>query len=234
MRIAIIGTGISGLSLYLWLAKLHLTETHGITVYERRPQHISQDGEDDDDDDDDGSADPLGLTPNGLRVLRSLDEQSLFAEVMRTSNRVRSCRIPSARGWRPEDVGTTGGALGGRRRRNRRKPRSTRFWTTFATPPLPTWERQGCPGAGNAETLARLLAHHLARDTKSGHLLAWKQYSDLRMPRLARVHKKAQGLGGMKQDMGVLQETMMYLIVWAMAYFGWGKSYDEYLFGYSV
>lgn len=108
-------------------------------------------------------------------------------------------------------------------------------WPTFTIPPLPMWEMQGCillgdaahavqPSSGqgssmameDAETLARLLAHHLAQDPEAGHLLACKQYSDLRVPRLAKVHKKAQQLDSMKQDIGLMQEMVMYALVWAM------------------
>jgi len=108
-------------------------------------------------------------------------------------------------------------------------------WPTFTTPLLPTWESRGCvlmgdaahavqPSSGqgtsmaleDAETLARLLSHHLAKDPEQGFQLACKQYSDLRMPRLAVVHKKAQQLGSMKQDMGVVAEMFMYAFVWAI------------------
>ena len=106
-------------------------------------------------------------------------------------------------------------------------------WPTFVTPLLPTWEQGGCvligdaahalqPSSGqgasmaleDAEVLARLLAHHLEHDQESGHSLAAKQYSDMRIPRLKMVHKRAQQTAGMKQDMGVVMEIVMYLFIW--------------------
>ncbi|KAK5704001.1 hypothetical protein LTR97_003014 [Elasticomyces elasticus] len=415
MRVVIIGAGVSGLSLYLWLDKLGLTKAHDITIYERRPD-VSL---------DDGSeisivGGSIGITANGMRVIRTLDEQ-LFAEVVQAGHRINSWRISTARGWTLADAPTGGpgedsvmigredfcrcfrkrvpefvtkvkkvldveigstvnvlkfddgssaeadlvvgadgiwsilrrimfgvqsdakdyqyaphyeGLVGvgsyvpanlmqevpqgqmnivlGRNgffgygidrgesatskvargvcwstytldvlpedwrkldcdqaqqqlrarhqhwkndviRRIIKEVKIDQVWPTFTTPLLPSWERQGCvlmgdaahavqPSSGqgtsmaleDAETLARLLAHHLAEDPKIGHLLACKQYSDLRMPRLAKVHKKAQQLGSMKQDMGVVQEMVMYAFVWALAKCGWGKSYNEYVFRYDV
>ncbi|KAK3117257.1 hypothetical protein LTR53_001592 [Teratosphaeriaceae sp. CCFEE 6253] len=420
MKIAIIGAGISGLSLYLWLKKLGLASAHDITIYERRPD-LSH---------DDGAETPayspsilggsLGITANGMRVLKTLDEL-LFAEVLAKGNRVLSWRMSAARGWTLADVPSGGqgddsvmigredfcqclrkrvpgslihttkvvdvessgatnvlefadgseaqadlvvgadgiwsilrrvmfdgladaksyqyaphyeGLVGAgsyvdadimrdvpqgqmnvvlgrngffgygidrgasstsadargvcwstytlndlpddwraidcadaqRQLRARhahwknaviqriiQEARIDQVWPTFTTPLLPTWERQGCvlmgdaahavqPSSGqgtsmaleDAETLARLLAHHLRRDAEGGHLLACKQYSELRMPRLAKVHKKAQQLGSMKQDMGVVAEMCMYAFVAMMVFFGWGKAYNDYLFQYSV
>lgn len=71
-------------------------------------------------------------------------------------------------------------------------------------------------GLEDAETLARLLAYRLKRDPTSGHAVACKQYSDLRMPRLARVYKKAAQTASMKHDMGLLEEMMMFLVVWVV------------------
>ena len=106
-------------------------------------------------------------------------------------------------------------------------------WPTFVTPLLPTWERGGCvligdaahalqPSSGqgasmaleDAEVLARLLAHYLRQDCTNGHLLAAKQYSDMRIPRLKMVHKRAQQTAGMKQDMGIMMEMVMYFFIW--------------------
>ncbi|KAK5684001.1 hypothetical protein LTS10_003865 [Elasticomyces elasticus] len=401
MRICVIGAGISGLSLYLWLDKLGLTTDHEVTIYERRPDVSVDDGSD-----ISILGGSIGITANGMRVIRTLDEQ-LFTDVVRAGHRISNWRISTARGWTLADAPTGGpsddsviigredflkkvidieirstvnvmkfddgssveadlvvgadgiwsilrrvmfggqgeakdyqyaphyeGLVGvgsyvpaslmqevpqgqmnivlGRNdffgygidrgeaatskvargvcwstytldvlpedwrkldcdkaqqqlqarhqhwkndviRRIIKEVKVGQVWPTFTTPLLPSWERQGCvlmgdaahavqPSSGqgtsmaleDAETLARLLAHHLAEDPKSGHLLACKQYSDLRMPRLAKVHKKAQQLGSMKQDMGVVLEMVMYAFVWALAKCGWGKSYNEYVFRHDV
>ena len=78
MKIVIVGAGISGLTTYLFLKKLssELNDTIDITLYERynsAPKHV---------DPDDKTSIPasttvggaLGIAPNGLQVLRHLDE----------------------------------------------------------------------------------------------------------------------------------------------------------------
>ena len=109
------------------------------------------------------------------------------------------------------------------------------LWPTFTTPLLPSWS---CPGAvliGDAahalqpssgqgasmaledsETLALLLAHHLKKDDVSGLRLAVKQYDELRIPRVAMIHKKSQEMASMKQDMNVAEEMIMYFFIWLM------------------
>ncbi|KAJ8127270.1 hypothetical protein O1611_g6366 [Lasiodiplodia mahajangana] len=107
------------------------------------------------------------------------------------------------------------------------------LYPTFITPLLPTWEKGGCVLVGDAahalqpssgqgasmaledcEALALLLRHYLQEDPDRGLAKAAKKYSDLRRPRLDMVYKQAQQLAGMKQDMGVVQEMLMYLFVW--------------------
>lgn len=66
----------------------------------------------------------------------------------------------------------------------------------------------------DCETLALLLKHHLSLGTKTSVQCALEQYSEVRKPRLAMVHKKAQELAGMKQDMSFVEEMVMYLFIW--------------------
>ena len=86
----------------------------------------------------------------------------------------------------------------------------------------------------DCESLALLLQHHLERDPESGHLIAAKQYSQLRRPRLEGVFKKSQQLAGMKQDMGFFQEMLMYLFVWLFARFKVMERYQQKLSEYDV
>jgi 2-polyprenyl-6-methoxyphenol hydroxylase-like FAD-dependent oxidoreductase len=109
------------------------------------------------------------------------------------------------------------------------------LWPTFTTPLLPTWEKDGCvlvgdaahalqPSSGqgasmaleDAETLALLLAHHVSRHGREGCAIACKQYAEIRMPRLAMVHTKAQQTASLKQDMNAVEEMLMYFFIWLM------------------
>lgn len=65
----------------------------------------------------------------------------------------------------------------------------------------------------DCEMLALLLAHHQDRH-QDGWRVAAKLYSDMRIPRLRWIRKEAQKRGGMKQNMGVVQEMLMYFFVW--------------------
>jgi hypothetical protein len=65
----------------------------------------------------------------------------------------------------------------------------------------------------DCEILAMLLAHHRDQD-QSGWRLAAKLYSDMRIPRLRWIRQEADKRSGMKQDMGVVQEVLMYFFIW--------------------
>ena len=65
----------------------------------------------------------------------------------------------------------------------------------------------------DCEILAMLLAHNQDRH-QDGWRLATKLYSDMRMPRLLWIRKESEKRGGMKRDMGVAQEMLMYLFIW--------------------
>ncbi|KAI1351599.1 FAD/NAD(P)-binding domain-containing protein [Xylaria sp. FL0043] len=127
------------------------------------------------------------------------------------------------------------------------------LFPTFITPLLPTWEKGGCVLVGDAahalqpssgqgasmaledcESLALLLSHYLREDPESGFGKASKKYSDLRRPRLDMVFKKAQELAGMKQDMGFLQEMLMYFFVWLFSQLRVSQAYERKLSAYDV
>lgn len=65
----------------------------------------------------------------------------------------------------------------------------------------------------DSEALALFLDHFIKSDTPDPHLMAVKQYCELRMPRVGMVHKKAQEVGALKQDMGMINELIMVSIV---------------------
>jgi len=106
MIIAIVGGGISSLSLYLWLDKLGLTKQHNVGIYEARQAEgtVGTHGT--------ASAETynasvigasIGLAPNGLKVLKHLDE-SLYGEVISRGHIIKTCRLTNSRGWTLADV----------------------------------------------------------------------------------------------------------------------------------
>jgi len=101
MQIAIIGGGISGLSLYLWLQKLELTTAHSVTIYEARSA-TPVTSEDNPGNNQTSNASfiggALGFSPIGLRVLRRLDPE-LEQEILRTGHWMDRWRMSNARGW---------------------------------------------------------------------------------------------------------------------------------------
>jgi 2-polyprenyl-6-methoxyphenol hydroxylase-like FAD-dependent oxidoreductase len=115
MKIVIVGAGISGLTTYLFLKK-HLpnpappAEPHEITLYESHNasrklerQLYSKDAA--------GQitntiaiGGGLGLGPNGLNVLKRLDE-NLFRDVVRSGHAIQQWRMSNARGWELASIG---------------------------------------------------------------------------------------------------------------------------------
>lgn len=87
MHIAIIGGGISGLSLYLWLQKLGLTTVHSVIIYEARSAAPASAGDNTDSQTSNASfiGGALGFSPVGLRVLRRLDS-GLEQEILKTGH----------------------------------------------------------------------------------------------------------------------------------------------------
>lgn len=65
----------------------------------------------------------------------------------------------------------------------------------------------------DCEILAMLLAHH-QNEENDGRRLAAKLYSYMRIPRLRWIRQEADKRGGMKQDMGIVKEMVMYFFIW--------------------
>lgn len=105
MRISIIGGGISGLSLYLWLDKLGLTKEHDIRIYEARQATSSTATDQTNTETYNASVigASIGLSANGLKVLQRFD-QGLYDEVMKAGHVLRTCKLSNARGWTLGDV----------------------------------------------------------------------------------------------------------------------------------
>lgn len=100
MKVVIIGAGISGLALYLYLQKLGLTKTLDVKIYDSRDTSFDHDIQTPKADDFTASSlgGPLGLAPNGLKVLSHLDP-ALHTEVINAGHVVTSWRLSNARGW---------------------------------------------------------------------------------------------------------------------------------------
>ena len=77
----------------------------------------------------------------------------------------------------------------------------------------------------DCESFVLLLAHYLkdgylrprstqlATETEAREMAA-KKYVDLRMPRVKAIQWRSQQMGNMKRKMGVVQEMLLYLILW--------------------
>lgn len=119
MQIAIIGAGISGLSLYLWLEKLDLTSHHTVTIYEARsstPTNSWVGGTDIQTSNASLIGGALGFSPVGWRVLHRLDPE-LEDEVLRAGHWMGRWRMSNSRGWvlgETEVVESGGGIFVGR------------------------------------------------------------------------------------------------------------------------
>lgn len=109
MKIVIIGGGISGLSVYLFLQKLFPASLHSgldLVVYETHEARKREKGPEQElsavgdikgvVSDRVGGA--LGIAPNGLRVLRHLDE-SLYAAIVDQGYPISEFWIQNALGW---------------------------------------------------------------------------------------------------------------------------------------
>ena len=111
MRIVILGAGISGLSTYLFIRKhFPLAENDSITIYEKYPTELHDQISRASIADDAGTpgfaasgGGAIGIGPNGLNVLRRLDE-SLFHDVVREGYPILSWKIGTARGWKLADA----------------------------------------------------------------------------------------------------------------------------------
>lgn len=97
MHVAIIGGGISGLSLYLWLQKLVLTTIHSVTIYEARSATPTTTEDNDNTQTSNASfiGGALGFSPIGLRVLWRLNPE-LEQEILRTGHWMDRWRMSNA------------------------------------------------------------------------------------------------------------------------------------------
>lgn len=114
-RIVIVGAGIAGLTLYLFLHDLGLTANNETVVVEAKTassvaastkQPPSADSETCTPSRDVGAS--IGLASNGMRVLAHLDGR-LVEEIRRTGHGVEQWRLSTARGWTLARMKTTGG-----------------------------------------------------------------------------------------------------------------------------
>lgn len=124
------------------------------------------------------------------------------------------------------------------------------MYPTWTVPPLDTWERYGVILVGDAahalpptsgqgssqaledsEALTLLLAYQMKQiykpdtadvaELKALITKAAKQYIDLRMPRVTRILEESRKMQNHKRDMGVIQEHLMYGVMWLM-----GKTHE--------
>jgi 2-polyprenyl-6-methoxyphenol hydroxylase-like FAD-dependent oxidoreductase len=117
-------------------------------------------------------------------------------------------------------------------------------WPTWTIPELPTWERDGMvlvadaahalqPSSGqgtsqaleDCESFVLLLAHYLKEsylhpsttqlETETeARVVAAKKFVEMRMPRIKEIQRRSAQIGNMKKKMNVVQEMLLYVIVW--------------------
>ncbi|EAW24766.1 FAD-dependent oxidoreductase [Aspergillus fischeri NRRL 181] len=122
------------------------------------------------------------------------------------------------------------------------------MYPTWTSPQLPTWERDGVVLVGDAahalpstsgqgssqaledvESFAKFLSYFLGKvdgngvnECKEAVKLAAKQYMDLRRPRIQAILADARKKQNKKRDMGVIEEYLMYSIMWIMGMYAIG------------
>jgi 2-polyprenyl-6-methoxyphenol hydroxylase-like FAD-dependent oxidoreductase len=122
------------------------------------------------------------------------------------------------------------------------------MYPTWTSPQLPTWERDGIVLVGDAahalpstsgqgssqaledvESFAKFLSYFLGKvdgngvnECKEAVKLAAKQYMDLRRPRIQAILDDARKMQSKKRDMGVIEEYLMYSIMWIMGMYAVG------------
>ena len=91
----------------------------------------------------------------------------------------------------------------------------------------PSSGQGACQALEDAECFALFLTHYVSQFRKpsdfssSGEsslaealLAAAENYQTLRMPRVKRIRDRSQKMSRMKENMGFIQEMLMYLFVW--------------------
>jgi 2-polyprenyl-6-methoxyphenol hydroxylase-like FAD-dependent oxidoreductase len=121
------------------------------------------------------------------------------------------------------------------------------MYPTWTTPELPTWERAGLvligdaahalhPSSGqgvnqaleDSEAFALLLSHHLraaysepqtcqATTERNAEACAAKDYSEMRIPRIQKIHERSKAMGDFKKPKSFIQEMLMYLFIWSLS-----------------
>lgn len=132
------------------------------------------------------------------------------------------------------------------------------MYPTYTTPELPTWKSgntivllgdaahaiqpssgQGaCQALEDSEALALLLKHYLRPDSESEQERALEKaldkYIQLRKPRLAMIYTQSQKMSRRKMDLNVLEEWLMYIILWVAVKLQTWKKYNDELFNYDL
>ncbi|KAL4892234.1 hypothetical protein BDV59DRAFT_180322 [Aspergillus ambiguus] len=120
------------------------------------------------------------------------------------------------------------------------------LYPTWTSPQLPTWQRHGVVLVGDAahalpptsgqgssqafedvEAFVLLLCHHIREQKPASdglmlkHVIsmAAEQYMQLRRPRIDAILEDARRRQNQKRNMGWLEETIMYCVLWILGYF---------------
>ncbi|GIJ81701.1 hypothetical protein Asppvi_000201 [Aspergillus pseudoviridinutans] len=135
------------------------------------------------------------------------------------------------------------------------------MYPTWTSPQLPTWERDGVVLVGDAahalpstsgqgssqaledvESFTKFLSYFLGKvegnsvkECKEAVKLAAKQYMDLRRPRIQAILDNARKMQNKKRDMGVIEEYLMYSIMWIMGFFpSLMNKFAKQVFSYNI
>ncbi|KAL1953732.1 hypothetical protein VTO42DRAFT_2331 [Malbranchea cinnamomea] len=111
MKVVIVGAGISGCAAYLAFKK-HLPSQHEYIIYEAHDTLKTQQSEQTADGTHSATllvGGRIGLGPNGLNVLKRLDEE-LFYDVVRAGYPYAVQQMKSSHGWNLMRLPTTGGS----------------------------------------------------------------------------------------------------------------------------
>lgn len=132
------------------------------------------------------------------------------------------------------------------------------MYPTYTTPELPTWKAdvnivllgdaahavqpssgQGaCQALEDSEALALLLKHYLhdGKDVGQKQAIgtALNKYVQLRKPRLAKIYTQSQIMSRRKMDLNIVEEWVMYLILWISVKLQTWKKYNDELFEYDL
>lgn len=122
------------------------------------------------------------------------------------------------------------------------------MYPTWTSPQLPTWERDGVVLVGDAahalpstsgqgssqaledvEAFVLFLSYYLRKEYDDPHStvelkkaikIAAKRYVDLRQPHIMNILAQAQKMQNNKRNMGLIQEYIMYIMMWILGEYG--------------